>query len=147
VPAAKQHFVKLQAESIRYCLQQALEYREAAPASTFTRPTLVYYSIMSLALCEILFKRDGTYRLAKLRERHGYHGLELSVQTPAALRGEVALNTLSPRRLQTGTLPVWCATARSPGLFGKHTAILAASRTIGLQHSLLLLHWAMFLNG
>jgi hypothetical protein len=37
--------VKLQAESIRYCLQQAIEYRDAALASTFSRPTLVYYSI------------------------------------------------------------------------------------------------------
>jgi hypothetical protein len=133
VAASERHFVKLQAESIRYCLQQAMEYRDAALASTFSRPTLVYYSIMSLALCEILFKRDGSFRLAKLRQQHGHHGLELSVQTPAAFRGEVALEALSVRRLHTGTFAVWYETARSAGLFGDHSVIQGTGRTTGLR--------------
>jgi hypothetical protein len=133
VSAKDKHLVTLQAESIRHCLQQAIEYRDAALASTFSRPTLTYYSIMSLALCEILFKRDGTYRLAKLRERHGHHGLELMVQLPRALRGEIPLGDLSARRLQKGTFPVWYETARASGTFGEHSERRTGGFTTGLQ--------------
>jgi hypothetical protein len=133
VPASQAHFVRLQAESIRYCLQQALEYREAALASTFSRPTLVYYSVMSLALSEILFKRDGEFRLAKLRENHAHHGLEFSVQIPAVLRGEVALGSLSARRLPRGTFAVRHETTKSPGLIGTVIEIKGQGQTSGLR--------------
>ena len=134
VSAKDQRFVKLQAESIRYCLQQAIAYRAAALTSTFSRPPLTYYSILSLALSEILFKRDGTYRLAKLRENHGHHGLELvPVLAPRALRGEIPLSALSARRIGNGTFPVWCQTARHPGIFGQHTEIRSTGRKSGLR--------------
>jgi len=127
------HFVRLQAESIRYCLQQALEYRDAALASVFSRPTLVYYFVMSAALCEILFKRTGEFRLAKLRERHGHHGLDLLIDTPGALRGEVTMDDLSVQHRDTGTFPVWHETALSPGVFGTLTEIVGQGRTSGLR--------------
>jgi hypothetical protein len=133
VPAKDRHFVQLQAESIRYCLQQALEYRDAALASTFSRPTLVYYSIMSLALCEILFKRDGRFRLAKLREAHGHHGLNFSVQVPPSFKGDVPLVGLSAERLTSGTFAVWFETARHPGFFGTYVDVRGAGKTTGLR--------------
>jgi hypothetical protein len=131
VPASQRHFVRLQAESIRYCLQQAMEYREAALAGTFSRPTLVYYSLMSLALTEILFKKDGEFRLAKLRENHAHHGLEFSVQAPASFRGEVALDSLSVRLLQRGTFAVWHTIAKQPGLVGTYVEIKGEGQSKG----------------
>src|SRR5215469_15549569 len=68
--------VKKQATQIRYCLQQAREYFDAAKVvSLATKPTLLYYSIMNLALAEILVKQDGNSSLDKAREQHRHHGL------------------------------------------------------------------------
>jgi hypothetical protein len=59
-PAAQRANIRKQATQIRYCLVQAKEYCDAAATvSLATKPNLLYYSIMSLALAEILFKQDG----------------------------------------------------------------------------------------
>jgi hypothetical protein len=131
IPSSGRHFAELQAESIKYCLQQALEYREAAIQSTFSRPTLVYYSIMSFALCDILFKRGGNFRLSKLREKHAHHGLEFSISTPRAFRGQVDPTHLSVRTLNRGTFAVWQETAHTQELFGKVTDVRGLSQTSG----------------
>jgi hypothetical protein len=44
-----------------------------------TRPALLYYCAMSLALAEVLLKQSGESRLEKLRERHNGHGLVMSL--------------------------------------------------------------------
>ena len=65
-----------QATQIRYCLTQAREYYDAAAiVSLATKPTLLYYSIMSLALAEILLKQGGMSSLDKARQQHRHHGL------------------------------------------------------------------------
>jgi hypothetical protein len=67
-----------QAEQIKYCLAQAKEYFDAAfTVSLATRPVLLYYATMSMALAEILLKQTGNSRLPKLREQHNCHGLQL----------------------------------------------------------------------
>jgi hypothetical protein len=87
--------------------------------------------MMSFALCEILFKRDGTFRLDKLREHHAHHGLELSFANPAGLKGEVKLDALSVRKASRGTFPVWHETARHPPLIGKSKEIHGSVQTTG----------------
>ena len=70
-----------QADQIRQCLIQAEEYAKAAETvSSATRPVLQYYSIVSLATAEILFKGTGDLSLDRAREQHGHHGLTLSAQ-------------------------------------------------------------------
>jgi hypothetical protein len=69
-----------QAEQIKYCLAQAREYYDAArTASLATRPVLFYYSVMSMALAEVLLKQTADSRLAALRTHHNCHGLQLSL--------------------------------------------------------------------
>jgi len=71
---------KKQASQIRYCLIQASEYFEAAAVTSLaTKPNLLYYSAMSLALAEILLKQDGLSSLDKARAQHRHHGLELAI--------------------------------------------------------------------
>lgn len=80
VPANHAKNVARQANEIRFCLTQAEEYlTSASRASMATRPVLMYYGLMSLALAEILVKKNGDHRLAKLREAHASHGLTLRV--------------------------------------------------------------------
>jgi hypothetical protein len=76
VPKEQHKNAQKQATQIRYCLMQAKEYFDAAQAVTLaTKPTLLYYSIMHLALAEILFKQSGKSSLDKARAEHKHHGL------------------------------------------------------------------------
>jgi hypothetical protein len=68
--------VHKQETQLRYCLIQANEYFAAANSVTLvTKPVLLYYSIMSLVLAEILFKQDGMSSLDEAREQNKHHGL------------------------------------------------------------------------
>jgi hypothetical protein len=105
VPSKYSHFAKLQAESIRYCLQQFLEYYSASKSGPYSRPTLMYYAVMYLATVEILWKLDGRYSLQRLRQLHPHHGLEFSIDggmkkhaTPEHLRCKIAA---------FGTFTIW----------------------------------------
>jgi hypothetical protein len=110
-----------QAEQIKYCLSQAKEYFDAGKTvSLATRPVLLYYGVMSLALAEILLKQTGDSRLSVLRQKHNCHGLQLI--TPALPKPEEPLssaaNTLIAKA-QTdatgngkGTFEVWRRSAR-----------------------------------
>jgi hypothetical protein len=70
--------IRKQAHQIRYCLIQAKEYFDAANSVTLaTKPNLLYYSTMSLALAEILFKQTGESSLDRARSDHRHHGLTL----------------------------------------------------------------------
>ncbi|WP_440260764.1 YaaC family protein [Bradyrhizobium yuanmingense] len=68
-----------QARQLRFCLMQAREYFLASKVvSLATKPTLLYYSIMSLALAEVLLKQSGDSSLDRAREHHRHHGLLFS---------------------------------------------------------------------
>ncbi|RTE88481.1 YaaC family protein [Bradyrhizobium sp. LVM 105] len=80
VPTKYHDDARKQAQQIRYCLIQAREYFAAASSvSTATRPNLLYYGTMSLALAEILFKQSGDSSLDKAREENRHHGLTMTV--------------------------------------------------------------------
>ena len=113
-----------QATQIRYCILQAKEYFSAAASvSLSTRPLLLYYGLMSLALSEILFKQDGNSSLDRAREHHRHHGLELRqhgrVRTQMTLGESAALISAAPliitkggSEVRTGTFDLWHRTAR-----------------------------------
>lgn len=76
VPKKYHDDVRKQAQQIRYCLVQAREYFAAANSvTTATKPNLLYYGTMSLALAEILFKQSGASSLDKARDENRHHGL------------------------------------------------------------------------
>ena len=79
LPRSQRQNAKKQANQIRYTLIQAKEYFDASSIVTLaTKPNLMYYSIMSLALAEILFKQSGESSLDAARAQHRHHGLTLS---------------------------------------------------------------------
>lgn len=127
---------KNQAEQIKYCLAQAREYFDAASGvSLATKPVLLYYSIMSMALAEILLKQSGDSRLSKLREDHNCHGLQLGVAaTPKpddSLEDSSSSLIAKPQRDTSGalkgTFEVWRRSAREHPVAGKHTTFFSAS--------------------
>lgn len=129
---------KRQATQLRQCLLQANEYFEAARSvSLATRPVLLYYSIMSLALCEVLFKQSADSRLEKLRERHGCHGLQLAIPStidPTASLAEAASSLrarpqTAPDGTARGTFEVWRRSSREYPMCGEYT--LTAMNGIG----------------
>ena len=78
VPSKQQGNVRKQAQQIRYCMIQAREYFAAAQSiSLATKPNLLYYGLMSLALAEILYKQSGDSSLDRAREQHRHHGLSM----------------------------------------------------------------------
>ncbi|MBI4402392.1 MAG: hypothetical protein HY581_12270 [Nitrospirae bacterium] len=67
---------KKQARQIRYCIEQAEEYFQAATdVSVATQPLLLYYGMASLAWALILFKKTGDYALDRQKPGHQDHGL------------------------------------------------------------------------
>ncbi len=125
---------KRQATQLRQCLLQAGEYFDAAKSvSLATRPVLLYYSIMSLALCEVLFKQSGDSRLEKLREQHGCHGLQLAISstvTPDASLEDAAESLrakpqTAPDGTARGTFEVWRRSSREYPLCGQYALVSA----------------------
>lgn len=119
----KQHTnARRQAEQLRFCLLQAREYFDASKAvSIATRPVLLYYCAMSLALAEILLKQSGDSRLSELRATHNCHGLTLALSsTPKpptdslaqSISTLVAKPQLGPDGNPRGTFEVWRRSAR-----------------------------------
>jgi len=129
IPRGQRDNAKKQAEQIKYCLLQAREYFIAAKAvGLATSPTLLYYSVMSLALAEILLKHQGMCSLDAARGQNAHHGLEFSLQAQGSLREQ----TLSARGLalrarpavrsggeRFGTFELWHQTAREMPLVGR----------------------------
>ncbi|WP_081053396.1 YaaC family protein [Burkholderia vietnamiensis] len=126
---------KNQAEQIKYCLAQAQEYFNAATSvSLATKPVLLYYCTMSMALSEILLKQSGDSRLSKLREEHNCHGLQLGVRaTPKpedSLEDSSSSLIAKPQRdisgALKGTFEVWRRSAREHPVAGKHTTFFSS---------------------
>lgn len=107
---------KEQAKEIRSCLLQAGEYLLAAKSvSLSTKPLLLYYGLMSLALASTLAKGDRAVRLKRLRDSHSAHGLTLSVRGSLA-RGEPfeaitgrlwAVPQERSKNVRYGTFEIW----------------------------------------
>jgi hypothetical protein len=126
-----------QATQIRQCLMQAREYFEAAQVvSLATRPVLLYYSIMSLALCEILFKQTADSRLERLRDEHGCHGLSLSLASQTGLtdtlQESAATLIAKPQSAKNGsargTFEVWRRSSRELPMSGLLTQSIAGAQ-------------------
>lgn len=119
-----------QAEEIKFCLTQAKEYYDAAKNVTLaTRPVLLYYAIMSLALSEILLKQTADSRLEKLRENHNNHGLQLSIldkPLPSHEFIKAASLLVTKQQLRgtnnlVGTFEIWRRSAREYPVGGIQT--------------------------
>ena len=128
VPESQRRNARKQATQIKYCLIQAKEYFDAAASvSLATKPVLLYYSIMSLALAEILLKQDGLSSLDKAREKNHHHGLTFHVaslskadseQLQPAATALVAKPTTTPNGDFTGTFELWHRTCREMPVSG-----------------------------
>jgi hypothetical protein len=119
---------KKQATQIRFCLIQAREYYDAALGSSLaTKPALLYYAAMHLALTEILFKQTGDSSLDRAREQHAHHGLELRVAGSSRKRQEFSAQAEVLRAAplikqgdkRFGTFELWHRSAREMPITGK----------------------------
>lgn len=134
-PPAKQALnVRRQAEEIKHCLMQAREYFRAAQNVTLaTRPVLLYYGVMSMALAEILLKQTANSRLERLRQEHPAHGLTLNVASAPkqndnladALSSMVAKVQTDGNANPRGTFEVWRRSAREYPIAGRQTTTTA----------------------
>jgi len=122
-----------QAEQIKYCLVQAQEYFNSARTVTLaTKPVMLYYCSMSLALAEVLLKQTGNSRLSRLRSEHNCHGLTLGLTAdPDPIDSfEIAASKLFARVQRKdadhakGTFEVWRRSAREYPLGGDSTSVL-----------------------
>jgi hypothetical protein len=136
---------KKQAHQLRYCLMQAKEYYDAAQiVSLATKPNLLYYSIMSLALAEILFKQSGLSSLDKARDEHKHHGLQLKIvgsglpsnELGQASRDLIAVPSIRPSDARFGTFELWHRSSREMPLVGKQ--VISQKEGTTTSHKVLL---------
>lgn len=130
-----------QATQIRQCLIQAREYKDAADVTSLaTRPLLLYYSLMSLALAQILFKGSGVDSLDAARGEHAHHGLTFTVSS--LTKGDFELTAAShliakpmiAEGRRRGTFELWHRTAREDPVVGERTRITGSgSLTSGAE--------------
>ena len=114
-----------QAQQLRYCLIQAREYFTAAQSvSLATKPNLLYYGTMSLALAEILFKQTGESSLDRARNEHRHHGLTMTVGNPTAQlplmesAGQLRALPVEIKDERRGTFELWHKSSREHPLAG-----------------------------
>ncbi|MGN6284519.1 MAG: YaaC family protein [Afipia sp.] len=114
--------VRKQAEQIRFCLLQAREYFSAAQSvSLATKPNLLYYGTMSLALAEILFKQSGDSSLDRAREQNRHHGLTMTVSGKTqnmSLKSAASRLRAAPIAIRRGTFELWHRTSREAPIGG-----------------------------
>lgn len=127
IPKAQKPNARKQAQQLRYCLVQAEEYFDAARTVTLvTKPVLLYYSVMNLAIAEVLLKQSGDSSLDRAREHHAHHGLSLNVLSYP--RNSQDLQTIGSRLIATphvramgqriGTFELWHRSSRHMPLAG-----------------------------
>jgi hypothetical protein len=105
---------------------QAREYFAAANSvSTATKPNLLYYGAMSLALAEILFKQSGQSSLDKARDDNRHHGLSMtadSIPKHSDLKTSAGLLRATPLEIggrRRGTFELWHSSSREHPLAGQ----------------------------
>lgn len=129
VPKQQKKNAVKQAQQIGYCISQAEEYFQAAASvGLATKPVLLYYGVMSLALAEILMKQSGESSLDMARGKNAHHGLDFRyagkksgsvvLEEEATGLRAVPLTVGSERR---GTFELWRRTASAGPLIGKTT--------------------------
>jgi YaaC-like Protein len=125
IPARWHQDAKKQAQQLKYCLVQAREYFQAAQSvSLATRPNLLYYGTMSLALAEILFKQSGERSLDKARAEHRHHGLTVTVggigryDELAAAASQLKATPVEINGHRRGTFELWHQSAREGSRIG-----------------------------
>ena len=117
---------KDRARDIRFCLLQAKEYYDAAlRVSLATKPTLLYYSTMNLALAEAILKQFPL-GLDFARANHAHHGLDFkfsALPQPTDRLGEAAslLRACPIHRSgkPSGTFAFWHESAREHPICGE----------------------------
>lgn len=134
----KQHpNARKQAEQIKCCLIQAREYFQSARAvSLATKPVLLYYCVMSLALAEALLKQSGESRLGRLRAEHNCHGLTLGLTadpTPTDTFSAAALKMVATTQRKDalhakGTFEIWRRSAREYPIAGSSLTTVAGGQ-------------------
>ncbi len=141
LPKSQRQNARKQAQQVRYCLMQAREYAEAADrVSLVTKPTLLYYSTMCLALAEVLLKHSGDSSLDRARETHRHHGLTFHVgalpreqqdlQTTAnGLLAKPAFNASE----RFGTFELWHRSCRFTPVPGMKTQRAGNGQTTGFS--------------
>jgi hypothetical protein len=118
-----------QAEQIRLSILLAREYYETSKVSSLaTKPVLLYYSCMSLALAEILLKQDGRSSLDVSRSQHKHHGLEFSTSLQKDIPFADAANKLRVKPMKSGerymgTYELWRRSARHLPIIGSETKV------------------------
>jgi hypothetical protein len=132
-----------QARQLRFCLMQAREYFLASRVvSLATKPTLLYYSAMSLALAEILVKQSGDSSLDRARAQHAHHGLlfsdrrtgKLAVDLKNSAAGLLARPMVQgAEHARMGTFELWHRSAREAPYVGVHTTHIAGAGTTQTQ--------------
>ena len=145
LPQQQHENARKQARQIRYCLMQAREYADAAAAvSSVTKPVLLYYSTMCLALAELLLKGNGTVSLDFARAQHAHHGLEfhraaLAPEPLMPLTTSAKALTATPRLKDgkgRGTFALWHETSRHAPLTG-NLVVNNADYTSTASHAVL----------
>jgi hypothetical protein len=118
---------KKQARQLRHCLIQAREYFVAAKSvSLATKPNLLYYGMMSLALAEILLKQSGLSSLDRARAEHRHHGLSMidpqNRATPSDLTAAASTLRAVPLEIngiRRGTFELWHRSCREYPIGGQ----------------------------
>lgn len=141
VPAKFRDDVKKQARQIRYCVIQAREYFAAAQAvSLATKPNLLYYGTMSLALAEILYKQSGDSSLDKARSEHRHHGLSMTAGgIPGGASLAISADALRALPLEIdgqrkGTFELWHRSSRESPIGGNLVTHFDSGHSTGFQN-------------
>jgi hypothetical protein len=128
VPSKHRDNVRKQAQQIRYCLVQAREYFTAAATVTLaTKPNLLYYGTMSLALAEVLFKQSGESSLDKARAENRHHGLSMTVggfpknSDLPTVSQQLRAVPITVEGKRKGTFELWHRTSREHPIAGVKT--------------------------
>lgn len=139
LPPVQDRNLKKQAVQIGFCIRQAEEYFVAANSvSVATKPLLLYYGIMSLALAEILLKQNGDSSLDRARGQNAHHGLTLkaiedtnkhdSLEQSASLLKAAPLVKKGGERF--GTFELWHRSSREAPLTGRVTDFVTDQNTL-----------------
>ena len=130
-PKQKQN-VRKQAFQIKSCVTVALDYLEAyRSVSLSTKPLLMYYCIMNLALAETLLKGDGFSSLDINRDQHSHHGLSFSLnglKSFSDLDNALSLVCAKPHVAsgeRKGTFHLWHKASREYPIIGKTEVVQA----------------------
>lgn len=118
-------------------------YQSFNHATLLTKPTLLYYCIMYLAVAEFLFKGTGDVSLDKARAKHRHHGLIFSCdeRLKSERRLDVSASLLSAKPMHSngvriGTFHLWHSFAREHPYIGSIRRVTPNSSTTG--HSIIL---------